>query len=190
MAPRRSTVLALLLIGSPLGLATFALDGCASSTSDTGGAASDAQATEDATATLDDASASSDAPSTIDAKADAGDAATSSQGKGETCIGFAKGPPCGAGGLPDYGYVCFNGSPPGLTGCVLATSTGSFGDTYCCPENTCVAQPDQDKECKAAGTPHRYQCPPNGVGSSVAPPVGCADAGGGGTALERFYCCP
>jgi hypothetical protein len=190
MAPRRSTVLALLLVCSALGLATSVLDGCASETNDSGGgAASDAPATEDATAARDDASGTSDATSTIDAKADAGDAGTS-QGKGETCIGFAKGTPCGAGGLPDYGYVCFNGSPPGLAGCVLATSAGSFGDTYCCTENTCVAQPDQDKECKAPGTPHRYQCPPNGAGGSVAPPVGCADAGAGGTALERFYCCP
>jgi hypothetical protein len=93
-------------------------------------------------------------------------------------------------GLPDYGYVCFNGSPPGIAGCKLASSTGSFGDTYCCTENKCVAEPDQDKECKAPSPPHRYQCPPDGNGGSVAPPAGCADGGGGGSAVERFYCCP
>lgn len=111
---------------------------------------------------------------------------------GETCVGFGAGTGCDtACGLPAYGYVCFNGGPPGFANCVQASSTGAFGDTYCCPDNKCVPQPDQDNECTtAAGKPHRYQCPPDGAGGNVAPPNGCADGGVGGSALERFYCCP
>jgi hypothetical protein len=105
---------------------------------------------------------------------------------GETCIGFGKGSPCDpACGLGEYGYVCFNGGPPGFAGCVQASSTGSFGDTYCCPDNACVPQPDQDDKCTAPGKSHRYQCPPD-----VTAPSGCAAVGSGSTALERFYCCP
>lgn len=110
--------------------------------------------------------------------------------KGETCVGFGKGAPCGTTcGLPPYGYVCMNGGPPGFAGCVQASAT-SFGETYCCPENKCVPQPDQDALCKTAGKPHRYQCPPDGNGGSVAPPASCIDGGTGGSAVERFYCCP
>ena len=110
---------------------------------------------------------------------------------GETCVGFGAGTGCDtACGLPKYGYVCFNGGPPGFAGCVQASSTGGFGDTYCCPDDRCVPQPDQDKECATAGQPHRYQCPPDGNGGNVAPPSGCADGGVGGSALEHFYCCP
>ena len=110
---------------------------------------------------------------------------------GETCIGFGKGSPCDpACGLGEYGYVCFNGGPPGFTGCIQASSTGSFGDTYCCPQNRCVPQPDLDSKCRTAGQPHHYQCPPDGTGGAVAPPAGCGDGGSGGSAVEKFYCCP
>jgi hypothetical protein len=109
---------------------------------------------------------------------------------GETCVGFGKKTPCDpACGLPEYGYVCFNGGPPSFAGCVQASST-AFGETYCCPENKCVAQPDQDAMCTNGAKPHRYQCPPNGSGGNVAPPAGCTETGSGGTPLERFYCCP
>lgn len=183
---------------APLGLvfafavvgALAAIEGC-SSDSTTGGAADDAGVAADGPgsktdgAADDDGSASdggTDAPT--DAKTDGGNA-----GKGETCIGFAKGSPCGAGGLPDYGYVCFNGSPPGIAGCTLASSS-AFGETYCCTENKCVAQPDQDKTCTGGKPPHRYQCPPEGdAGATVAPASGCVSAGGGG-GLEAFFCCP
>jgi hypothetical protein len=106
-------------------------------------------------------------------------------------VGFGTGTPCDTScGLPKYGYVCFNGGPPGFTGCVQASSTGSFGDTYCCPDDKCVPQPDQDTQCTTPGKTHRYQCPPDGAGGNVAPPSGCADGGVGGSAVEHFYCCP
>ena len=186
------------LLASSVALFLFALfaDGC-SSDSTSGTNAPDASSTA-----IPDAGASSDASSDA-----AGDSSTTSDGgtphdaacpatkvapsTGETCVGFGAGTGCDtACGLPAYGYVCFNGGPPGFTGCVQASSTGSFGDTYCCPDNRCVPQPDQDKQCTTAGKPHRYQCPPDGAGGNVAPPTGCADGGSGGTALERFYCCP
>lgn len=104
-------------------------------------------------------------------------------------MGFGKGTPCNAG-CGEYGYVCFNGGPPGFAGCLELTDNGQFGSTYCCPQNKCVPQPDQDGMCTAPGKTHRYQCPPDGIGGNVAPPAGCVDAGSGGTAVERFYCCP
>jgi hypothetical protein len=106
---------------------------------------------------------------------------------GETCTGFGKGDPC----TPEcglYGYVCVNGGPPGFTGC-LQMSGGSFGETYCCPKNDCVAEPDQDSHCSGAGgKPHLFQCPPNGDGGFVAPAAGCATT----TPLGPYdyYCCP
>jgi len=110
---------------------------------------------------------------------------------GETCIGFGAGDPCKkACGLPAFGYVCFNGGPPGFAGCVQASSTSAFGDTYCCPDDRCVAQPDQDGMCKTAAKSHRFQCPPDGAGGNVAPASGCVDGGFGGSALEHFFCCP
>src|SRR5262249_27229776 len=122
--------------------------------------------------------AASDAPSSC------GPAAT---GAGETCTGFGKGTPCSAEcGL--YGYVCFNGGPPGIAGCYRKSMT-SFGDTYCCPENKCVAEPDQDTMCSGVpGKPHIFQCPPDGTdGGSVAPPAGCVEH-----TLDpsyKYYCC-
>jgi hypothetical protein len=165
-------------------------DGCGSDAGDPIiGPTSDAPAGKESSATEDDGGepvvdAGKDSPTT---KPDAEGGASNS---GETCIGFGKGTPCGTATFPEeYGYVCFNGGPPGLTGCKQASASG-FGDTWCCPENECVAQPDQDaKECKTAGKPHRYQCPPNGSGGNVAPPAGCT-GGDAGSAVEVFYCCP
>lgn len=125
------------------------------------------------------------------AKADVAipDASEASAATGETCVGFATHEPCGAGSLPPYGYVCVNGSPPGIAGCMLASSS-SFGDTYCCTENACVAQPDQDKICMDPKVPHRFQCPPEADGGPKAPPAGCVSAGPGGSNVESFFCCP
>lgn len=111
---------------------------------------------------------------------------------GETCIGFGKKEPCSkaACGLPQYGYVCFNGGPPGFAGC-QQVSASAFGETYCCPDNKCVPQPDQDAMCNAvSGKPKRYQCPPDGSGGHVTAPAGCVETGSGGSDLEKFYCCP
>jgi hypothetical protein len=110
---------------------------------------------------------------------------------GETCTGFGAGDPCDpACGLPAYGYVCFNGGPPGFTGCVRARAS-TLGDTYCCPNDDCVAEPDQDSQCAGeSGKPHLYQCPPNGTdGGSVAPPNGCASKAVGGSPYA-YACCP
>lgn len=124
---------------------------------------------------------------TIDGGDAGGDAATTS---GETCIGYGKGESC-EGGVPPYGYVCFGGPPPGFTGCVETRTSASLGNNYCCPTNDCVAQPDQDKQCNGvSGKPHRFQCPPAGDGGTVAPPSGCVEHASGGSALEKFYCCP
>jgi hypothetical protein len=191
-----SRALALLVATFTAGAGALAIDGCGSDGTVAGGATSDAPSSSEAGTEGDSSTGSdagSDAPTTLpdgaafDASCPKGKVLPST---GETCIGFGKGSPCDtACGLPAYGFVCFNGGPPGFAGCVQASSS-SFGESYCCPDNRCVPQPDQDKECKAAGTPHRYQCPPDGMGGSVAPPAGCADAGGGGSAVERFYCCP
>ncbi|MBS2014126.1 MAG: hypothetical protein JST00_14645 [Deltaproteobacteria bacterium] len=109
---------------------------------------------------------------------------------GETCVGFGKKSPCNAA-CGEYGFVCFNGGPPAFTGCLQLSAT-AFGETYCCTQNKCVAQPDQDAMCAGvAGKPHRYQCPPDDTGTTnVAPPAGCVENGSGGTNLEKFYCCP
>lgn len=185
-----SRVLLLSIVCTSFGTIALFADGCSSDSTSPSGTEDDAAASGDGTTkpkdggVITDDDASTDSGGGTDSGTDTG-----TTGKGETCIGFGTGTPCGANGNPDYGYVCFNGSPPGFTGCKQASSS-AFGETYCCPDNKCVAQPDQDKECKAAGTPHRYQCPPDGMGGSVAPPAGCADGGSGGSAVERFYCCP
>lgn len=188
MSPRLRRFVLLAFATTSFGAVALFADGCGSDSATPGGTTSeDGGGGTDGTTNKDGATGSEAA--TTDGGADA-PADSPATGTGETCIGFAKGQPCGDGGLPEYGYVCFNGSPPGFNGCVQASKT-AFGETYCCPENKCVAQPDQDKkECKAAATPHRYQCPPDGMGGSVAPPAGCADGGSGGSAVERFYCCP
>ncbi len=111
---------------------------------------------------------------------------------GETCTGFgATSDPCDpACGLPAYGYVCFNGGPPGFTGCVQARAS-SLGDTYCCPKNDCVAEPDQDSQCNGVtGKPHLFQCPPDGTdGGSVPIPSGCSAKAVGGSPYA-YACCP
>lgn len=108
---------------------------------------------------------------------------------GETCIGFGAAPEtCDPACGQPFGYVCFDGGPPGMEGC-REQSVSGFGNTYCCPKNECVAQPDQDTECPDASKPRRFQCPPEG-GGHVEPPPGCVETGSGETALEKFYCCP
>ena len=170
----------------------LAIDGCASDTPDpVGDPGSDAASPGKETGTSDkDSGGEPIADGGTDSALPEQDAEAGASTTGETCIGFGKGTPCGTATFPDYGYVCFNGSPPGIAGCKLASSTGSFGDTYCCTENKCVAQPDQDKECKTAGAPRRFQCPPNGDAGPVMAPAGCISAGSGGSAVENFYCCP
>lgn len=112
---------------------------------------------------------------------------------GETCIGFgAKADSCDAGCNP-YGYVCFGGGPPAFANCHEIRTSAVIGNTYCCSENKCVAEPDQDPQCldAGAGKTHRYQCPPNENGSgNVAPPAGCVEHNAGSSAVEKFYCCP
>jgi hypothetical protein len=188
MSPRLTQTLAVLLASFATASVAVVIDGCGSDSANpvaADGSTADSPGAKPDGATDDDGAASDGGTdSAVDAPVDSG-----ANGTGETCIGFAKGTPCGANGLPDYGYVCFNGSPPGIAGCKIASSSG-FGDTWCCTENKCVAQPDQDKECKAGSPPHRYQCPPEGDAGNVPPPAGCADGGPGGSPLERFYCCP
>lgn len=111
---------------------------------------------------------------------------------GETCVGFgAKAETCDPSCEQPYGYICFDGAPPGFEGCRKVTDS-AFGQTYCCPKNDCVAQPDQEAACSdVAGKPHRFQCPPDGSGGHVAPAAGCEETGpGGGSDVEKFYCCP
>ncbi|MDB4937930.1 MAG: Poly(3-hydroxybutyrate) depolymerase [Labilithrix sp.] len=185
----RRNVLASALVALSAGAFALVANGCSDDTTATTPASGDAATTGEGG---DDGGAASDAHTASDGASNDASCPTGKAvpDKGETCIGFGKGTPCGAAcGLPAFGYVCFNGGPPGFAGCLQAGTT-SFGDTYCCPENECVPQPDQDKECKTAGKPHRYQCPPDESGSPVAPPAGCAGTDAGSTALETFYCCP
>ncbi len=187
---RRSRLFVLTFATTSLGALALFADGCGSDAATPGTSSEDGGGGTDGTTKKDGAASNEAAVGDGGTDSATTDAAETSTGTGETCIGFAKGQPCGDGGLPPFGYVCFKGGPPGFVGCVQA-SKSSFGETYCCPENKCVAQPDQDsKECKTSGAPHRYQCPPDGNGGSVAPPSGCVDGGAGGSAVERFYCCP
>jgi hypothetical protein len=198
MSPRPVLVLALTLASASSFVLT--VGGCGADATDveaTPGAdaasASDSSRTTDGGSAANDGGTDANAPG-ADAEAGA-EAGSCPQGQtrpatGETCVGYGKGSPCNAA-CGEYGYVCFkNGGPPGFAGCSLINDNGSFGQTYCCTENKCVAQPDEDAKCTTAGKTHRYQCPPDGAGGSVAPPAGCADGGAGGSALERFYCCP
>jgi hypothetical protein len=199
MSSRRSfsvfRLLTILVTASSAGGLALAVDGCGSDTGDVdGGPTSDAPSPkESGNGGNDDGGTGKDSSTTLPDGSKADSSCPPGKvvpDKGETCVGFGKGTPCGTTcGLPPYGYVCLNGGPPGFAGCVQASST-SFGETYCCPENKCVPQPDQDTQCKTAGKGHRYQCPPDGNGGSVAPPANCVDGGSGGSAVERFYCCP
>lgn len=110
---------------------------------------------------------------------------------GETCVGFGVSSECEQAGCGRFGYVCVGGGPPGFTGC-SEKSTSALGNSYCCPTNDCVAQPDQNGACSDApgGLRKRYQCPPNGSSGHVAPPAGCVEHRSGTTALEKMYCCP
>ncbi|MDB4943675.1 MAG: hypothetical protein JWP97_3209 [Labilithrix sp.] len=183
-----SLLLRVALVASSIGLPTVVAAGCSSSDDGSSSGSGGSSGSSGSSGGGPDSAVTGDGDTPSDA---ARDAAADASGTGETCVGFARSMPCGAGGLPPYGYVCFHGSPPGIAGCVLASSTGSFGDTYCCAENACVAQPDQDKECPSAATPHRFQCPPAGDGGALAPPPGCVvGSGSGGSSVESFYCCP
>jgi hypothetical protein len=198
MSLRLSRVLALVVAFGSASTLALVLDGCGADSADP----ADSSAGDTPTPKEAGGPTNEDSSSKPDAKADAEpfvpDAdvdASCPKGKilpatGETCVGFGKGTPCDtACGLPQYGYVCFSGGPPGFAGCVQASSS-AFGETYCCPDNKCVAQPDQDAMCTNGAKPHRYQCPPNGSGGNVAPPAGCTETGSGTTPIERFYCCP
>lgn len=190
LSSRLSRSLALVAGASLVTMVAFVIEACSSDDPVGAGASDDAAvAPADGSVSKDDSSAPPDAGGDSAVKPDGAKVTGEAGPPGETCVGFGKGTPCGTASYPDYGYVCFDGGPPGFLGCQRASTT-SFGDTYCCPENKCVSQPDQDKECKSAAAPHRYQCPPNGSGGSVQPPPGCADAGGGASPVERFYCCP
>ena len=203
MSIRAAQSIALIFTAVALLVLASAVDACSSDAAVAPGTArpnADAT-TNDAAAGNRDAAATNDAgpgdkdagPGDKDAGTDA--SASCTDGKviadaGETCIGFGSGTPCNdACGL--YGYRCFGGHPPGLTGCLQVNASALLGETYCCATNACVAEPDQDAMCAGfPGKPHRFQCPPTADGGTVAAPLGCVAAGSGGTALEQFYCCP
>ena len=190
MTVTRSRLVLLLAFAVAASAAVLVANGCSSDSGNSSGSPSADAASGDASTSEGSTSDATNLPdaASVDANCPKPKVLAAT---GQTCVGFGAGSPCDPGcGLPAYGYVCFNGGPPGFTGCVQASSTGSFGDTYCCPKNDCVAQPDQDTMCGAAGKPHRFQCPPDGAGNAVSPPAGCGDGGAGATALEKFYCCP
>lgn len=197
MSRRSFRVLVLVVSATCAGSSALFIDGCGSDSGDVAtGPTSDAPSGKEGGDEQTDASAAAKDGGADGSSTDAGaDAGSCSKGKvrpatGETCVGYGKGSPCSAE-CGEYGYVCFqNGGPPGFAGCLLINDNGQFGQTYCCTENKCVAQPDEDGKCTTPGKTHRYQCPPDGNGGHVAPPAGCADGGAGDTALERFYCCP
>jgi hypothetical protein len=110
-------------------------------------------------------------------------------GIGETCIGYGEGETCATVQGKPYGYVCFNGAPPGIEGCTLKMSS-SVGNSYCCSENACVEQIDQGSACTGVtGTPHRFECPPTATGNAT-PPAECEEHNSGSTEVEKYYCCP
>lgn len=112
-------------------------------------------------------------------------------GQGETCTGFGEGTPCDpACGLPRYGYVCVGGSPPGIAGCRIQREGGLLGSTYCCAQEACVRQPDQDPACAGEGPrTRRFQCAAHADGGlEVAPPADCREVGEP-LPGSRFYCC-
>lgn len=191
----RRTLLALVVLtGSAL--AARALVACASDDASVTGGDTDASTprgddggasredgggtTEDGGTTKSDGAVAKDCPGT-----------TPQSQPGETCVGFGpSADSCKNACGRSYGYVCVDGGPPGFTDCVRVSSS-FLGETYCCTEDTCVAQPDQDKECSGvAGKPHRYQCPAGDDGGTVTPAAGCQEKGSGGSSAEKFYCCP
>jgi hypothetical protein len=132
-----------------------------------------------------------DGGSTTDASTNTCPFNTQFESNGETCVGFGGSSECEQAGCGRFGYLCIGGGPPGFAGC-SEKSTSAFGNSYCCPKNDCVAQPDQNDACNDApgGLTKRYQCPPNGASGHVAPPAGCVEHKSGQTALEKMYCCP
>ncbi|MBX3203666.1 MAG: hypothetical protein KF764_01295 [Labilithrix sp.] len=182
-------------------LSLAALDGCSDDPTTNGADAdagtSDAASKEDGGGGGDTEGDSGDGKNERDAGKDSGDQDSGTctgpivTTPGETCVGFgAKAQTCDPACGQPYGYVCFDGAPPGFAGCRKA-SDSVLGQTYCCPTNACVAQPDQDAMCNGtAGKPRRFQCPPNGTGGNVAPPANCTEVGSGGSEVEKFYCCP
>lgn len=174
----------------PLALAALGFFACSD---DSMGTSPSVPAEDSGTAAADEDAGSSDSSRGEDAggAADGGCAGPIVTTPGETCIGFgAKEDSCDPACGQPYGYVCFAGAPPGFTGCRKA-SESAFGQTYCCPKNDCVAQPDLDAMCKGeSGKPRRFQCPPDGRGGHVAAPAGCTESGSGSSEVEKFYCCP
>lgn len=178
---------ALLPILSIVGLLAGA--SCSSEETTTGPASSDGG---DAGGPLPDSSTgSTDAGGNADAKTDTGTTPDEDAGVGETCIGYGDtGDTCDTEQGKPYGYVCFGGAPPGVKGCKLTRTSGTLGNNYCCEENPCVEQIDQGAACNGvSGKPHRYQCPPDGAGNAT-PPAGCEEHNSGGSAVEKYYCCP
>lgn len=110
---------------------------------------------------------------------------------GETCAGFGRGEPCEpACGHPAFGYVCFDGGPPNLSGCVQVRKS-FLGETYCCPKNDCVRVPDLDSECAGqAGGSRLYQCPPQGDGGTAAPPSPACSPRVVAASPYKYHCCP
>lgn len=110
---------------------------------------------------------------------------------GETCAGFGRGEPCEpACGHPAFGYVCFDGGPPNLSGCVQVRKS-FLGETYCCPKNDCVRVPDLDTECAGqAGGSRLYQCPPEGDGGTAAPPSPACSPKTVAASPYKYHCCP
>jgi hypothetical protein len=139
-----------------------------------------------------DGEPATDAPATPDVAAEGGSCrGPIVTGNGETCIGHGKGSSCDPACGQPYGYLCVDGPPPGFSGC-RETQTSALGNSYCCPKNECVAEPDQNGVCADAdaGKTKRFQCPPDESGGHVAPPSGCVEHNSGPTELEKFYCCP
>lgn len=127
-----------------------------------------------------------------DAGAPAADSSTTvpDAGVGQTCVGYGAGETCATEQGKPYGYVCFDGPPPGIAGCTLTRESGSLGNNYCCEESACVEQIDQSAACSGvSGKPRRVQCPPTETGNA-APPDGCVEHQSGASDVEKFYCCP
>lgn len=137
-----------------------------------------------------DADAAPQKDASSDARTDAlcTDAGSTTFGPGDTCAPFGEGSSCG-GCFPTYGYVCTNGGPPNVTGCVQV-SNSAFGGTYCCPTLACVRVTSEDPKC--AGRPGKtkmYSCPVDGAQNLRAQPpqAACEEVAG---PTYRYFCCP